>query len=205
MESLQKKVTGKTFRCALDAEQAVALLQGSHPFRWLTASTTVVPQEALVKHRGTPKAGALIETRTEYTIQFQVTEPLPEAIQAERERRSSFILLTSNLALDAKTALQEYKGQDQNEHGFQWTKSPIHLGAFWLEKPERVVGLGYVLWLALQFARFMRAVVRAELKDQPLLELSYRQVKRPSEAVMLEAFRDLDLRRQSHETFTWYQ
>jgi len=205
MESLQKKVTGKTFRSALDAEQAVTLLQGSQPFRWLTVSTTVVPQEALVKHRGRPKAGAPIETRTEYTITFQVTEPLPEAIQAERERRSSFVLATSNLALDAKTALQEYKGQDQNEHGFRWTKSPIHLGAFWLEKPERVAGLGYVLLLALQFARFMRAIVRAELKDQPPLELPYRKVKRPSEAVILEAFRDLDLRRQSNETSTWYQ
>jgi hypothetical protein len=86
MESLQKNVTRKTFRCAVDAEQAVALYQGSAPFRWLTVSTTVVPQEALVKHRGRPKAGAPIETRTEYTITFQVTEPLPEAIQAERER-----------------------------------------------------------------------------------------------------------------------
>jgi hypothetical protein len=107
-------------------------------------------------------------------------------------------LLTSNLALDAKTTLQEDKGQDQNEHGFRWTKSPIHLGTVWLEKPERVAGLGYVLWLAL-------TIVRAELKDQPPLELPYRKVKRPSETVILEAFRDLDLRRQSNETSTWYQ
>ncbi len=119
--------------------------------------------------------------------------------------KGSNIFQGSNLALDARTALQEYKGQDQNEHGFRWTKSPIHLGAFWLEKPECVVGLGYVLLLALQIARFMRAVVRAELKDQPPLELPYRKVKRPSETVILEAFRDLDLQRQSNETFTWYQ
>jgi len=49
----------------------------------------------------------------------------------------------------------------------------------------------------------MRAIVQAELKDQPPLELPYRTVKRPSEPVILEAFRDLDLRRQSNETFTW--
>ena len=63
MESLQKKVTGKTFCSALDAEQAVALLQNGHPFHWLTVTTTVVPQESLVKHRGRPKAGALLETK----------------------------------------------------------------------------------------------------------------------------------------------
>jgi hypothetical protein len=51
----------------------------------------------------------------------------------------------------------------------------------------------------------MRAVVRAELKDQPPLELPDRKVKRPSETVILEAFRDLDLRRQSDDTLTWYQ
>ena len=205
VEILQKKMGGKTFRGALDAEQAVALLQDGNLFHWLTVTTTVVPQEVPVKHRGRPKAGALIETRTEYTIEFQATEPTPEVIQAERERRSTFILLTSNLALDARPALQEYKGPDQNEHGFRWTKSPIHLGAFWLEKPARVAGLGYLLLLAIQFARFMRAVVRAELKDQPPLELPDRKVKRPSETVILEAFRDLDLRRQSDDTLTWYQ
>jgi len=205
LESLEKKMAGKPFRDALDAEQAVALLQKGTPFHWLTVTTTVVPQEVPVKHRGRPKAGALIETRTEYTVEFQATDPTPEVIQVERERRATFILLTSNFSLDARTALQEYKGQDCNEHGFRWTKSPIHLGAFWLEKPARVAGLGYLLLLALQFARFMRAVVRAELKDQPPLELPYRKVKRPSETVILEAFRDLDLRRQSDETLTWYE
>ena len=38
-------------------------------------------------------------------------------VWSERERRSTFILLTSNLTYDAKQALQEYKGQSQNENG----------------------------------------------------------------------------------------
>jgi len=86
--------------------------------------------------------------------------------------------------------------QAQNEQGFRWKKSPIHLGAFWLEKPARVAGLGYLLLLALQFARFMRALVRDELKDQPPLALPHRKVTRPSETVILDGLRDLDLRRQ---------
>ena len=78
-------------------------------------------------------------------------------------------------------------------------------GAFWLEKPSRVVRLGYLQVLALQFARFMRAVVRAALEDQPPLQLPYRRVKRPSETVILDALRDLDIRREFHETLQWYQ
>ena len=67
----------------------------------------IVGREVPVKRRGRPKAGAPVETRTEYTVTFQVTDPVPEAIQAERERRSTFILLTSNLTYDAQRALQE--------------------------------------------------------------------------------------------------
>ena len=83
-----------------------------------------------------------METRTEYTVSFQVAEPTPKALQAERERRSTFIWLTSKQTLDAKAALEQYKNQAHHKQGFRWTKSPIHLGAFWLEKPSRVAGLG---------------------------------------------------------------
>ncbi len=117
--------------------------------------------EVPVKHRGRPKAGAPVESHRVYTVTFDVTAPRPEQIQAEQERRSTLILLTSKMTLDARTALQEYTAQDHNEHRFRWTKSPLHLEAFWLEKPQRVTGLGYALLLALQFARFMRALVRA--------------------------------------------
>jgi len=101
------------------------------------------------------------------------------------------------MPLDAQTALDDYTGQHHNDHAFRWTKSPIHLGAFWLAKPERVAGLGYLLLLALQFARFMRAVVRAALQDQPPLELPYRRVTRPSDTVILEVLPSLAMRYQS--------
>ena len=200
-----KKLIGKAFSSAEDAGQAADILQQESPLRWHQVTPIIVEQEVPVKRRGRPKAGVPPATRTEYTVTLRVTNPVPEAIQAERERRSTFVLLTSNLTYDAQQALQEYRGQGQNEQGFRWTKSPIHLGAFWLEKPARVTGLGYLLLLALQFARFMRAMVGAELKDQPALELPHRKVTRPSETFILDALRDLDIRLQSNETLTWYQ
>ena len=202
---LTKKLARQTFHEATDAEHAAVLLCDALGFRWLTVTPMVQEHTVPVPHRGRPKVGAVVETRTEYTVSFQVTEPIPKALQAERERRSTFILLTSKQTLDAKAALEQYKNQAHNEQGFRWTKSPIHLGAFWLEKPSRVAGLGYLLLLALQFARFMRALVRDALHDQPPLELPYRTVRRPSETVILEALRDLDVRRQSNDTLTWYQ
>ena len=158
-----------------------------------------------VHRRGRPQAGTAPETQQIYAVTLRVTNPTAEVIQVERQRRATGILFTSRMTLDAKTALDDYQGQQHNEHGFRWTKSPIHLGAFWLEKPERVAGLGYLLLLALQFARFMRAVVRAALQDQPPLELPHRRVTRPSDTVILEGLHDLDMRHQSDGRQWWYQ
>ena len=63
-------------------------------------------------------------------VAVQVTDRTPAVIQAERKRRSTFILLTSKITLDAKVALPAYTGQAQNEHRIRWIKSPICLGAF---------------------------------------------------------------------------
>jgi len=106
---LTKKLASQKFHDAADAKQAALLLRDALRFRWLTATPIVEPHTVPVTHRGRPKAGAAVETRTEYTVAFQQTDPTSEAIQAERERRSTFILLTSKSTLNAKTALQNYK------------------------------------------------------------------------------------------------
>ena len=127
-------------------------------------------------------------------------------IQAEREQQSTFVLITSDRTCDAQQALLAYKAQDQDEQGFRWAKSPVHLTAFFLEKPTRVTGLGYVLLLAWQFARFMRAIVREAMIDQPVLELpDHRKIERPSERVILDALRTLWVEHRTDEETEWYQ
>ncbi len=205
MTKVEKKLSGKHFQGSADGEQTATLLLESVGGHWHAAAPTMEEKDVPVKRRGRPKARVPMETRMEYPVTLPITDSKPGAIQAERARRSTFILLTSDMMPDAKTALQQYKGQDPNEHGFQWTKSPVHLSAFWLKHPSRVADLSYLLLLALQFARFMRALVQSELEDQPPLELPYRTVKRPSETVILEAWHDSDMQRQSNESLSRYQ
>ena len=159
-DALNKKLAGQTFATAEAADREATQLLESMATVWHTAKPVVEEQTILVRRRGRPKAGTSPDPKQVYTVTLCVTNPDAEVVQAERQRRATWILLTSRMTLDAQTALDDYKGQHHNEHGFRWTKPPIHLGAFWLEKPERVAGLGYLLLLALQFARFMRAVVR---------------------------------------------
>ncbi len=204
-DRLNKKLARQTFPTAQAAEQAAAELLDATPQQWHTAIPEIAERTVQVRRRGRPPGGTSPDATVVYMVTVGVTGPSTEVVQAERQRRATWILLSSRMALDPRTALDDYKGQQHNEHGFRWTKSPIHLGAFWLEKPERVAGLGYLLLLALQFARFMRAVVRAALQDQPPLELPHRRVTRPSDTIILEVLRGLDMRHQSDGRQWWYQ
>ena len=58
--------------------------------------------------------------------------------------------------------------------------------------------------VALQFARFMRAMVRDALQDQPL-EIPHRTVQRPSDVVILDALRPLWVLRKEDGSAVWYQ
>ncbi len=79
------------------------------------------------------------------------------------------------------------------------------MDAFFVQKPARVAGVGYLLLLALQFVRFMRTMVREALKDQPPLAFPHRTVKNPSDEVILDALRPLWIIREDDETGVWYR
>ena len=206
VEKTAKKLAKQVFHCVEDAAAASdRQVQAAH-IRWHSVTPRIETRVVPVRTRGRQKAGIEPATITEYTVQWHWTVPTADCVQHERERRSTFVLITSDMTLDAETALRAYKAQDQDEQGFRWMKSPIHLTAFFLEKPARVTGLGYVLLLALQFARFMRAVVRQAMVDQPPLELpDHRTITRPSDTVILDALRTLWVERRTVGDTVWYQ
>ncbi len=206
LEKQAKKLVKQVFHCAEDATTASTVALRAAKVRWHAVTPTVTEQTVIKRPRGRQKADVELPTLTEYTVHWQWTAPTPERIQEARERQATFILVTSDETCDATTALRAYKAQDQDEHGFRWMKEPMHLTAFFLEKPERVVGLGYVLLLALQFARFMRAAVRAAMVDQPPLAIpDGRKIANPSERVILDALRSLWVERREVNDIVWYQ
>lgn len=206
VEKLAKKLAKQVFHCVEDAATASDQLVRTAKIQWHDITPTMTEQVVLRRPRGRQKTGGEPTRITQYTVQWHWTAPTADRIQQARERQSTFILTTSDQTGDAATALRAYKAQDQDEHGFRWMKSPIHLTAFFLEKPERVVGLGYVLLLALQFARFMRAAVRQAMVDQPPLALpDGRKISNPSERVILDALRTLWVERREVGDVEWYQ
>lgn len=114
---------------------------------------------------GRPKKDAPPPTRSEFHIKITLPQPDTERLQAERRRRSAFVLVTDDRQFDERELLEAYKKQDHNEHGFRWMKQDVHLDAFYVQKPDRVAGLGMLLVLGLQLVRWMRSLVRSFLKD----------------------------------------
>lgn len=194
-----------SFDCEADARTAAETAVRRVKPRWFQVTLVITAATLPVRRRGRPKKNAVPETREAYAGGWTVTPPTAAVIQRERERRSTFVLVSSRQSFTGHTALHAYKRQDQDEHGFRFMKDPVHLGAFFLEKPTRVTGLGYLLLLALQFSRFMRAMVREALTDQPPLEIPHRTVQRPSDTVILDALRPLWVLRKADGADVWYQ
>ena len=92
------------------------------------------------------------------------------------------------------------------EQAFRWAKQPWHGDAFYLQNPEWVAGLGFLLLLALQFVRAMRQLARAAFPDQPPWVLpDGREIAAPADAVILQELRPLWLRRRGTAAHPWYQ
>ena len=70
--------------------------------------------------------------------------------ERELQRRSGFVLITTVPAkvLSAAALLAEYKGQVHGERHFHFLKDLLFVDALYVQKPERIEALGYVLLLA---------------------------------------------------------
>ena len=200
---LQADLEARHFSCRDDAELAAAKeLQALH-CKW-HVPTFAVREETVVKRRpGRPKKDAPPLTRQEFRVRLTIPQPDPEKLQAERRRRSTFVLVTDAYHMDARQLLEAYKGQDHAEHGFRWMKDDPHLDAFYVQKPDRVAGIGFLLILGLQFVRWMRSLVRTALQDQePLVLPDKRVLPSPSDRVIIESLAPIWLakvRRQGQE------
>ena len=108
--------------------------------------------------------------------------------------------------MDARQLIEAYKGQDHAEHGFRWMKDDPHLDAFYVQKPDRVAGIGMLLILGLQLVRWMRSLVRSALKNQPPLVLPDKRVlPAPSDRVIIESLAPIWLTKVRHQGQEWYQ
>ncbi len=185
-------LSAQDFACAADAEAAATTFAATAP-RWWPCPTTVAPVTVTEKrpHPGRPRRDAPAPTRTIYRVTVAWGRRDDEAVRTELARRSTFVLITTLAAdrYDAEALLREYKGQTSVEQRFHFLKDPAFVDAVFLQNPERIQALGYVMLLALLLFSCLERRVRQAPESFPT---AYRgRVARPTGHLILHHCRGI--------------
>jgi len=161
-----KKYQKRIFACLDDAERERALLQTKRLLKANFHEVTIVPKLVEKKRPGRPSLDPSKNlTTTEY--QLCITYQRDEALIQERIRmESTFVLVSNDLNLSAEAMLLEYKTQSSVEKRFQQLKNPHFVNSLFLDKPERVEALAYLVLLTIMMLSVMEQVVRKGLKEE---------------------------------------
>ena len=155
------------FSCQEDAEAALAAFTAKVPRFW-GIQTDVQAQDVVLKrpHRGRPRKGEEPLRVTRYTISLRPEGPLEDVVQREKERLSTFVLITNVPPQDrtAEQVLRDYHSQFLAEQNWRFIKVPWHLSPVFLKLPRRVEAFAYVLLFALIVYRLIQHRARASLE-----------------------------------------
>ncbi len=156
----------KPFSCQEDAAAALSLFAAKVPRYW-GIETEIRAQEVELKRsrRGRPRKGEEPPRVTRYMIDLRLGNKQTDVIQHEKERLSTFVLVT-NVQLQQKTAeevLRDYHSQFLAEQNWRFIKVPWHLSPVFLKLPRRVEAFAYVLLFALIIYRMIQHRARASL------------------------------------------
>ena len=109
------------------------------------------------KKRGRPSETSGKTTTMKYFLNIVIGER-DEDLYTEWLKQESCFVLVSNVPKDRYTVeeiFREYKEQWVVEDKFKFLKQPMILGPIWLQKPERIKGLIFVLLLSLLVSMYM--------------------------------------------------
>ncbi|SMC03499.1 Transposase [Sulfobacillus thermosulfidooxidans DSM 9293] len=185
------RLAGTVFACAHDAEAAVAAWQATA--QWHHVEATVVAETQVTQRatRGRPRHDAPDPaTTTVYRVRPTIGAVDAQRVQAAQDRAATFVLITNlpSTPFDARRLLEEYKGQTVIEQRFRFLKDPTFVDALYVQKPERVEALGYVLLLA---ALVLSLIERRARQAPPLPTPTRGLLARPTGQEVLHHLRGL--------------
>jgi Transposase len=111
-------------------------------------------------------------------------------IKEHIRKESTFILASNDLELSAEAMLLEYKTQSNVEKRFQQLKNPHFVNSLYLDKPQRVEALAYLILLTIMILSVMEQVVRKGLKEEneTVVGTGKKIKKQPTQLMILRIF-----------------
>lgn len=106
------------------------------------------------------------------------------------EKECTFVLCSNDLSITGEDILLEYKTQSSIEKKFQQLKSPQFVNSLYLNSPERVEALTYIILISMMLLSVSEHVVRAGLKKEKAFVIGPGQLKmtKPTSKSILEIF-----------------
>ena len=143
-EKALKKLGRQHFHCRQDAEQAAQ--QWQQQWKWHGLTQLKIQEHKKYGQAGKPAPGT--PATLSYTIEAEL-QVQQSSFDAEVFKRSLFILATNqqvNGTAEEQQLLSVYKEQHSVERGFRFIKDPsIVASSFFVQKPERVAALAFVM------------------------------------------------------------
>ena len=154
------------YSCREDAQAALDLFAREVPHYW-GFEAEIRAHEVVLKRpgRGRPRSGSEPPRVTRYQIDLRLGSQQIELIQREKERLSTFVLITNVQDKSPTDVLRDYHGQFLVEQNWRFIKVPWHLSPVFLKLPRRVEAFAYVLLFALIIYRLIQNRARTSLTN----------------------------------------
>ena len=109
-----------------------------------------------------PKDVNKIEHIMEYYLQIDIKTDEKKILKSFEEA-CTFILCSNNLNLKSEDLLREYKTQVGVDKKFQQLKSPHFVNSLYLDTPQRIEALTYLILISMMILSVAEYVVRREM------------------------------------------
>jgi len=190
IEKLFKTYNKRAFACNEDAEKEIIQLKGKKLNKTKYHDIEIIIETKEKKKPGRqPKDSSKVKNIIEYYLSVKIVENKMN-IQKQFEEACCFVLCSNDLNITAENLLREYKTQSSVEKKFQQVKSPHFVNALYLDRPERIEALTYLILISMMLLSVAEYVVRREMKAKGDKILGPGKVKmtQPTLWAILEVF-----------------
>ena len=190
IEKLIKKYTNRTFACEKDAKKEIELVikKNLAKLRFFNYNIHLIEKEKKTVGRPSTKQ-ADKETRFKYELGIDF---IKDEIKIAKiiERECTFVLCSNDLSITGEALLLEYKTQSSIEKKFQQLKSPQFVNSLYLNSPERIEALTYMILISMMMLSVSEHAVRTGLNNEKafIIGPGKLKMKRPTLKSIVEIF-----------------
>lgn len=196
LEDAVDRLGDRVFACEPDARDALKEWLDDHDEACFELDAEVVETE---QKKSRDKPGRPPKDWEPYETVYKLAAAVQRdaaAIAERKERASCFVVVTTLAESEewsAEAVLREYKEQQAVERRFPVLKDPKRVGPVFLDRPDRVEALGYVLVMALLVYSLIERRARQALAtaDEPMALAGGPTSFRPTGRRVLERFENM--------------